>query len=173
MSTILRQGEAALWYLLGSPSTRTEGLVLATLCVLSAILVLGRMERATNVPRSGPLMTVSIALVGIVAVLSSYILLTRYVTPALGYPHGYPGMLIASILISALVVIPTMCIFQGASARTGAASWGVSLCAAIFVVVIARTGFNVVEAGSEQAQQSKARSAEVEKFIDDPLKDSE
>jgi hypothetical protein len=136
--------------------------------VLTTILVLGRMERATDVQRSGPFMTVAIGLFGIASLLACHILIRRYVAPAMGFPSGYSATLTASALVSSLVVVPTMCILQRAKATSGLLSWGVSLCAAIFVVIIARTGFNVLEVGSEKAEQSKARSAEVEQIIDQP-----
>jgi len=77
----------------------------------------------------------------------------------------YFVVLSASVVVSMLVVVPLMMLTHWAGSVSSVLSWGVSVAAAMSVVLIARTGIEAVSSGSSKAQETKARSMEMQNFL--------
>jgi multisubunit Na+/H+ antiporter MnhB subunit len=166
MDIFLERIESAVWYLLGNPSPRLDGFIVAGLGLLAMVLVLGRMVGACKVENDGPLNVVLVAAVGLVSMIVAVMFLKPLIGSFVAESFLYFAVMCASIVVSMLIVVPFMMLTHRASSISSIVAWGTSIAAAMSIVLIARTGIDAVSSGSNQAQETKARSMEMQEFLD-------
>jgi predicted neutral ceramidase superfamily lipid hydrolase len=165
MENFMERIESAFWYLLGNPSPRRDGYIVAGLGPLAIVLVLGRMVGASRLENGGPVHVLLVAVAGLVAMIAAVMFLRPLVGSFVEESYLYFAVLSASVVVSMLVVVPLMMLTHRAGSVSSVLSWGVSVAAAMSVVLIARTGIEAASSGSNKAQETKARSMEMQNFL--------
>lgn len=167
MDAVIQKADAAIRYMLGSPTPgqQAQKWVLLLLAVLTAVLVFGRMARLTQERKPSPMVILMVCLAGMVAMTFAVALLRSWVGALVPESLLFFVMTIIALVVSLLVVIPLMALAEKASGVSVLFSWTTSFFAAVCVVMIARTGMELFTSGSAGAQRTKDRSAEMQEFL--------
>jgi len=166
MDSFVERVESAVLYLLGNPAPKLDGLVVAGLGLLAMVLVFGRMVGANRLEKDGPFRLLIVVVVGLASMITAVMFLKPLIGSFVEESFLYFAVMSAAIVVSMLVVVPVMMLTHRANSVSSVLSWGVSIAAAISIVLIARTGFDAVNSGSNRAQETKARSMEMQQFLD-------
>jgi len=155
--------------MVGSPSAhqRQEGWILLLLGVLTLVLVFGRMVRLTDIPNAGPLRVLVVAVLGIGVMVAAVVWLRPWLATMVAESTLYFVVMGATFVVSLVVIVPLMALIQKSSIPSALFSWFTCVFAAASVVLIARTGIDLFSSGSAEAQRTKERSAEIQKFLND------
>jgi hypothetical protein len=131
------------------------------------IIALGRMANAADIPNAGPGYILADALIGLGVVLVSAVLVRTVVLPALALKETYVLVLSFSVGVSVVLMPLIMLGLQRANLIAAAMSWLVGVVAVCSVMLAGYAALDVVSAGSTEAAKARARTREMQQFLDD------
>lgn len=166
MEELISASKGVVQYVLGSPNTLQNHAILGALALFSALFLYGRLAAVSNMGRRTAGFLLVGVLVGFLASLVLMVLADVHVVPRFFAQHRGLVLAVAAAAGALLVAAPLLAAMQRTSYGTAAFAWCLSLALAAFIVVIARAGMDLLASGEKQGAKVKARSEELEDFLD-------
>lgn len=162
----LRLGEQALWELVGAThGGSTWEWILLGMSVLGLVVVFSRVSQATDIPLTSPGISLLAVLLGIACLIGAWLVVGHWLLPLTGLRVPVPVVRGGVILLSLVMTVPGMCLILRAHVHSVLMAWGAGLLAAVLILWLGGLSLDMVQAGSKSAERTKARSMEMQDFL--------
>lgn len=159
--------ESALWSLFGLAGRSVGGWVLVFASVLALFLVFARVCHMATRSTAGPRDSLPVAIVGVVGIVVGATVLREWVFPHFDIESLQFVEVGAAFSISCGIVVLMMKLMFRTGLLVAVLSWSVGVAAAVLIAVVGIVGMEFVTAGSQQAEHTKSRAAEMQGFLND------
>ncbi len=150
--------------LLGHPGSPLEKWILIVLGLLAMIGVLGKAGSSLGIPNTGFAYSVIIAAIGVGLSLAALTAAALYL-PAWDNADLQKWLWIGiPIVVSLIVVVPLICMFQRGSFLAAVFTWALGVGALAGVILLVGAVFNAIESREGDIERGKERKQEVEEL---------
>lgn len=153
-------------YLFVGPVSNEQQLMVYALGWLSGLLLFSRMSSATGRGvRSGPGLVFFVYMLGLAIAIAGIALADDYLVGGMVPIGRTTGALLALVVISAVVVVPVICLFRKCNYVVGSLSWFSSVSTGVFIMMIGCVGMEMAAAGGKSADNVQQRKVQVQNLI--------